>query len=80
MSEEFEKLLDRSTDEMGEYTIQYVFFRTEFPRLISEKPNMRLSEAIQIMNMYDMIKPIKKVESEKNEHPATKKKKKKKRK
>lgn len=80
MSEAFEKLLDKATEEMGDYTFQYTFFRLEWSNFIAENPYMRLSEAIQIMNMHDLMKPHnQETKQEKAKHLGTKKSKKKKR-
>ena len=55
MSKEFENILDRETAKMGDYTGTYKFFRDNWLKFIEMNPYMRLKEAIDIKNMYDII-------------------------
>ena len=75
---EFEDIIDEFTMKMGDYTDTYEFFRFNWESLIAENPYMKLKDAIEIKNMYDLAHSQQKLpNSEQDRSKKTKKKKKK---
>ncbi|MDO4282474.1 MAG: hypothetical protein Q4D02_02455 [Clostridia bacterium] len=50
---EFEEIVDRATAKMGDYTSTYSFFKLYWESLLETNQNMRLSDAIEIKDMFD---------------------------